>query len=56
VAASELAYDKGTLSPRWFLVPASFGLILVLTLVGFVVRSSLRARTAERLYRAHARR
>jgi len=55
-AAPKLAYDKGKLSPRWFLVPASLVLILVLTLVAFGLRSSLRARRAERLYRAHARR
>ncbi len=56
VAAPDLAYDEGKLSPRWLLVPASLGLVLVLTLGAFALRASLRARRAERLYRAHARR
>jgi hypothetical protein len=50
-AEAELAYDSGTLGTEWLLVPAAIVLLLVGTLVGFGVRSIMRARRAERRYR-----
>jgi hypothetical protein len=54
-AQPELAYDEGRLGAEWFLVPAGIVLLLIALLGGFAIRSVLRARRAERLYRERAR-
>jgi hypothetical protein len=50
-AQPELAFDDARLGTEWFLVPAAIALLLVALLGGFAIRSVLRGRRAERLYR-----
>jgi hypothetical protein len=54
-AQPEQAFDDARLGAEWFLVPAGIALLLVGLLGGFVIRSVLRGRRAERRYREETR-